>query len=520
MESKDSAWVLLQLFEENCFFKAQVRVADFLVSIGNNVKWVCTNSRGLVETRKPDYGALYETFIGNHNYKDEDLIGRTIISNKEYLSTKKQVHGKIKNLIISESEVIQKMPNTKSLSKYVVEVGRKGPMKFSKQYKLGKKKERVKVSGNYIVEQLRNYSSQIIFTIQKNNSCTVDQMVLYFVEDKDKNIYFNRSKLCEISYKKQPMALPTTTTYLEHQLARPTYSSLRRAVSSTVGFSRKKPFECSGSFCNLVLESKELKSKEVDIDEFLNSVISSYFSGDEREIQKLKLSINMDKELNTRTKHKLRKPMNYIPYRYVLLGEKLTEGKLPTKELLSTDLKQVIETLEVFRKSQTSMDQLRIRAKIDSFNYYSQVLVCDRCYQVYSLLSSKRLLKSIQEKSPKLSSSLPRPAKKRLNSNNLDELLNDINQVLLEMELSERQLESSPEKTKRQENEEVLPKPQLKAEKVEEIGYENLSNQLFPQERLLPNVRFKGHRAYKSYLKKLKRGNLAKDRRSLVKLKH
>jgi hypothetical protein len=269
-------------------------------------------------------------------------------------------------------------------------------------------------------------------------------------------------------------------------------SVMERSASSKGNLligSRKK---CPGDFCMYLLKSKtENEKNEIDYDDLLAKVRMAYSGDGNKEVTKMRLGIAVDYLQRERDKLKIYKLDFEIPYKAIVLGRSLLRNQViepPSGEtLMELDISTLLNSSALQEQLEESSMDLNLTQDpyLHPSRLYDSIKVCERCYLFYIILQivakkatkpalnetislppiHKNLNSSLKPartlkpppliKSQKVScdmSEISSVASKnecqseylntslgRINKNNIDDLLADMNLALAELETGDNQ---------------------------------------------------------------------------------
>ena len=174
--------------------------------------------------------------------------------------------------------------------------------------------------------------------------------------------------------------------------------------------------------------------------------------------------------------------------------------------MLEVDIQEMVKLAKSVKFS-IEKDEMNPIALKSPFHYYDTVKVCKRCYQVYDLFSTIHNKPHVEE---------VKKEQKVVDMNSLDYLLDDIQNLKFDMKYGESRDKfnelsncswnqaSITRKQKNFHNTSILTKrATIDIKQIEEINYEELTEQIFPDAKLIHGQKLTDRGYYKAYISKL-----------------
>ncbi|CAG9315344.1 unnamed protein product [Blepharisma stoltei] len=565
------AWFISQLWKENSLFSARVPLIDTLLydsESPTNCKWLFTDRKGFIKKKHTENTKVDKIILSFLNHPtslldyDNDISnpedpGITFIRDNTFkLVNRKTSLSKLFSLNILKNEAIQAFPVSAEHqnSRYIVTVKKKeGKLVYncSKECLKNETWEVTKVFAQNYNDKLAEITESALRVVEKNSRRCIEELQLIFFEGANDSLWLMGSRFCKVAnllVTRPSTSLKRTQSQgrlQENSISKASFmmttkSWTKRISSASIGPKPNISSKCPGDFCNFIVTSETLSSKqEIDYDDLLHKVRATYFSGKEKDIEKVKYLLRINNLIEQNSKNKDKIIRKIIPYRLLLLGKKIIIDK--TKDLVEVDIGQFINcynsSLDI---EQENLHETAMRAP---FHYYDNVKVCDRCYEIYTLFESNKKkpatpdanknfsstsptrLPSSSQKSSALSSRMNSPRKNTLlrsssKKDNINELLNDMSNALFEIKYGEktakmkiadewsRTVSRQRAQSQSQESKRKVP---LETVKAEVLDHDAITSQLFPDAKYFMKTKPRRDR-HSEFLQKLKTMNFSRGK--------
>lgn len=511
---RSNIWVIKNLWKRNARIYSQVPLLDTIYTdfkSATGYRWLFTDSQGFVKQKVSsnctienilDFflkGKVESDAIRNIEHleyalrdkKADQIYVATHITNTDF---KPMLRGEFVTNIsvraLGSDEMIQHISNPlgDAATKLVLSLKYKEGRylyRFSKRYGFEDVKE-INLTADNLCNRLKNLGDYIVSALERNTREKVFEVLLYFLEDKERNIWLMGSPYCYTLPKISTITknfsniigtgrdnMTTTRNNTANTLASPRSTVFTDASKESMTFTisyHKNETGCRGDLCNFYVKSKATgENREVDYDEALKRVKKAFSKDGYNDILSMKLEQAFNSLLRTREKERHLCINKEIPYYYILLGRQLFRrtGVIPDSQVPSWEL-DIKQLQHKFRNSDPLTEQEMVDlSRKNPFQFYHSVKVCDRCYEVYQVLRSsmKPHSKKMPEKLISLESIRPNTVLSKLstmrksassgltswrkvthgmhymetpigrvNKNNLDDILLDINHALIDIE--------------------------------------------------------------------------------------
>lgn len=151
--------------------------------------------------------------------------------------------------------------------------------------------------------------------------------------------------------------------------------------------------KCPGDFCMYLLKNNDqIDKNEIDYDDLLTKVRMAYSGDANQEVTKMRLGISIDYLQQERDKLKINQLEYDIPYKAIMLGRSLLKTQTldlpPVDSLMVIDISSLInsqtihEQLEKFSRDMT----LTTCPYLHPTRLYDSAKVCERCYMFYVII--------------------------------------------------------------------------------------------------------------------------------------
>jgi hypothetical protein len=428
-------WVIKNLWKRKAKIYAQIPLLDSVFTdyrSPTGYRWLFTDSAGFVKQKissnctienilnfflqgKVESGAMRDLDFYEYSLRDkkqDNVYVATHISNAGF---KPMLKGEfITNISIramANEEMIQHLsdPLGDASSKLVLSCRVKDGRylyRFYKRYGLEETKEIILTADN-LCYKLRVLGDKIISVLEKNTRQKVLEIVLYFLEDKNRNIWLMGSPHCLT----QPKLNNTSRSYANLiGNSQDTFTSARNNTSNGVTSPRsvlnteisrdsltftisyhKNETGCRGDLCNFYVKSKATgEEQEVDYDKALERVKKAFSKEGYNDILSMKLEHAFNTLLRSKEKERHLCINKEIPYYYILLGRQLFRktGVIPDNHVPSWEL-NLRQLQSKYKNTDPLSEQEMLElSRKNPFQFYHSVKVCDRCYEVYQVLRS------------------------------------------------------------------------------------------------------------------------------------
>ncbi|CAG9335981.1 unnamed protein product [Blepharisma stoltei] len=565
-------WFLNQLWKESSLFNAKIPLADTLLfdsESPTNYKWLFTDRKGYIKKKHSENVKLDKIFLAflNHTMtssgSDNEIMNPEdpgviyIRDNTFKLLDKKMSFAQLMAQSLLNNEAMQAFTAGPEhiYSRYIVNF-KKSEGKYiyncSKEYIKREIQEKTKVYAQNYIDKLTEITETALRVIEKNSRRCIEELQLIFFEDLNNNLWLMGSRICKTANFLVPKSIfpikraQSQGRLQENSVTRSSFMDTtqswnKRSGTASIGQKPNTHKKCPGDFCNFIVTSQTLSSKqEIDYDDLLQKVRNTYFSGKEKDIEKVKYTLRVDNLMEQKSRNKDKIIRKLIPYKLILLGKKIIIDK--KKDLVEVDIGQFINCVN--NSLDNEQENLHECAMKTPFHYYDSVRVCDRCYEVYTLFDcNKKKTPDFEPKIPLVNITNPFPlsflSKKnsitssKLNSprrsvlylsssqkDNINDLLNDMDNTLFEIKYGEKtaKLKRADDISRtisrqraQSQSQELRKKAPLETVKAEMFDHDILTSQLFPDAKYFLKVKVRSNK-HSQYLQKLKEMNFSRGK--------
>lgn len=515
-------WVIKNLWKRKAKIYAQIPLLDTVFTdyrSPTGYRWLFTDSAGFVKQKissnctienilnfflqgKVESDAMRDFELYEYSLRDKKQDNVYVATHINNAGFKPMLKGEfITNISIralGSDEMIQHLsdPLGDASSKLVLSCRLKDGRylyRFHKRYGIEETKEII-LTADSLCNKLRVLGDKVISVLEKNTRQKILEIVLYFLEDKNRNIWLMGSPHCL----SQPK-LPNTSRSFAHLIGNSrdnfTFTSARNntangltsprsvlnteisrdSLTFTVSY-HKNDTGCRGDLCNFYVKSKATgEQHEVDYDKALERVKKAFSKDGYNDILSMKLEQAFNALLRTREKERHLCINKEIPYYYILLGRQLFRktGVIPDNHIPSWELNLKQLQSKYKNTDPLSEQEMLELSRKNPFQFYHSVKVCDRCYEVYQVLRSSMRPRTQGKPLTPSPKETPRPntvfspistMRKssssglaswhralntmnyvqtpigKVNKNNIDDMLLDMNHALIDMEAPPIQL--------------------------------------------------------------------------------
>lgn len=168
-----------------------------------------------------------------------------------------------------------------------------------------------------------------------------------------------------------------------------------------LGVTRKK---CPGDFCMYLLKNDEkIEKNEIDYDDLLSKVRMAYSGDGNKEVTKMRLGIAVDYLQRERDKLKVHRLEYEIPYKAIVLGRTLLKNQSidppPVDTLMELDITSLLNSQTIQEQLEESSMDMTLTASpyLHPSRLYDSVKVCERCYLFYVIIQIVAKKSSLNE---------------------------------------------------------------------------------------------------------------------------
>jgi hypothetical protein len=332
------------------------------------------------------------------DFGDRDVFSHKIIGNTFTPVNKGNVDSGILDVISLDVALQAFRPllgdeSTRIVSEFKLDDGRP-VVKHMKRYLSDTQEVVIPLSAQNLTEALKVSGEQVISSIEKNANCRVLQITLIFIQDTERKIWLMGSTSCTVCEKTLNRSATPGRALEKFALeSSATQSSLKPKKPGVFSFKEK----CSGDFCDYLLDKPSMP--EEDLEDFITKISLNYSSVDTNKYKQELASTCIEKEYE---KLRMNKLVNRIPFRYILIGKKLLEGRVKGQDMmiLPEEVKKIDEP--EYRQRDKVPNALAHPSRI-----YDEAKVCERCYVVYNLIRIVRVRTKEGTNLPRISRDVP-----------------------------------------------------------------------------------------------------------------